>query len=57
MNKRNMGRGLAVFGVALVLSQVPADRPWQALVAVGFLLALVGGLLYVDNQPAGTEQE
>jgi hypothetical protein len=51
MSSRLRGTLLVAIGALLVLPQIVAERPWQAAVLVGLLLAITGGALIVDNDP------
>lgn len=47
-NKRRAGWSLIVLGVALMASQVATLTPWQAGIALGILMVVVGGVLVAD---------
>lgn len=54
MLKRIIGWLLLAAAALILVSQIVADSPWQAGVALGILLLIVGGCMVVDS-PAGTE--
>lgn len=41
---------MVAVGVLLVAPQIVAERPWQALVAVGLALIVGGGATLTDSQ-------